>query len=91
MSMDELMRMLVLGTIVAIVATGAYVAFRYAMMWLRRYEQEGEMLAGQPTGTQVRLEALETHVAELQERLDFAERLLTRAGEPLQIEEHTPV
>jgi hypothetical protein len=59
-----------------------YVGYRYAMMWLRRYEQEGEMLAGQPGETQARLEVLESHVAELQERVDFAERLLAQEREP---------
>ena len=62
-----------------------YVGYRYAMMWLRRYEQEGDAIAAAAAGvdaeTVARLEALEGHVAELQERLDFAERLLAQQGE----------
>jgi hypothetical protein len=63
---------------------GGYVGYRYAMMWLRRYEREGELLegAGPDPETQTRLQQLEADVAELHGRLDFAERLLAQQREP---------
>jgi Tfp pilus assembly protein PilO len=79
---EDLLKSLIILLAATLVSGTAYVGYRYAMMWLRRYEREGELLAGAPTETTARLEALETHVAELQERLDFAERLLAQEREP---------
>jgi Tfp pilus assembly protein PilO len=81
MAFEEFIKSIIVLLAATLVAGGAYVGYRYAMMWLRRYEQEGEMLAGRSTETDARLEALETHLTELQERLDFAERLLTQSRE----------
>jgi hypothetical protein len=78
---EDLLKSLIILLAATLVSGTAYVGYRYAMMWLRRYEREGEMLAGQPTETQARLDALEGHVAELQERVDFAERLLAQERE----------
>jgi hypothetical protein len=81
MQVDEMLKLLVVGG--GFTATG-YVTFRWMMAWLRRFEQRTELLAGagRPHEDVARLAALEGHVAELQERLDFAERLLARQSEP---------
>jgi Tfp pilus assembly protein PilO len=82
MAFEDFVKTIIVLLAATVVGGGAYVGYRYAMMWLRRYEQEGEMLAGRPTETQARLEAVEAHLVELQERLDFAERLLAQERAP---------
>lgn len=81
MQADELLKLLVIG---GGFTTTAFVGVRWTMAWLRRFERRTELLAGagRPDEDDARLAALEGHVAELQERLDFAERLLARQSEP---------
>ncbi len=68
----------VLFTVIGL-PTAMYVGYRYAMMWLRRYEREGQALH-QVIEPEVlaRVDRLEHEVVELHERLDFAERLLAQ-------------
>lgn len=81
MDPTELVRVALLWFVVLLVPAGAYVAYRYAMMWLRRYEREGELVAGGDNEElRERIERLELGMNELHERLDFAERLLSEGS-----------
>ena len=80
---ERLLQVLAVLTSMGGVGTVLYVATKYALARIRRIEHEGEarQLAAGSEAT-IRFERLEQDVAELQERLDFAERLLTRTSEP---------
>lgn len=82
MDPTEVARIVVLWFLALLIPAGGYVGYRYAMMWLRRYEREGELLAGDGTDAELRerVERLELEMNELQERLDFAERLLSEGS-----------
>jgi hypothetical protein len=84
MDFETVFKVVFMTTFAIALPVGGYVGYRYAMMWLRRYEREGDMIggAGQDPETQARLQQLEADVAELHGRLDFAERLLARHREP---------
>ena len=84
MDFETVFKVVFMTTFAIALPVGGYVGYRYAMMWLRRYEREGEMLEGaaQDPETQARLQQLEADVAELHGRLDFAERLLAQHREP---------
>jgi hypothetical protein len=80
MDFETVFKVVFLSTLALALPVGCYVGYRYAMMWLRRYEREGLVLDGgaQDPETQARLHQLEADVAELHGRLDFAERLLAQ-------------
>jgi hypothetical protein len=84
MDFETVFKIVFMATFALALPVGGYVGYRYAMMWLRRYEREGDMLEGpaQDAETQARLQQLEADVAELHGRLDFAERLLAQQREP---------
>jgi hypothetical protein len=84
MDFETVFKVVFMTTFAIALPVGGYVGYRYAMMWLRRYEREGDMLegAGPDPETQARLQQLEADVAELHGRLDFAERLLAQHREP---------
>ncbi|HJP55519.1 MAG TPA: hypothetical protein VJ847_00670 [Gemmatimonadales bacterium] len=80
---ERLLQLLAVLTTMGGVGTVFYVGARYALARIRRIERDGEgarsLAAAETTG---RLSQLEQDVAELQDRLDFAERLLSRGAEP---------
>jgi hypothetical protein len=84
MDFETVFKVVFMMTFALALPVGGYVGYRYAMMWLRRYEREGEMLEGpaQDPETQARLQQLEADVAELHGRLDFAERMLAQQHDP---------
>ena len=79
--MVTLPEMLVTGVAAIAVPTIAYVTIRIAGAIVRKTE------AGLAPGADVddRLVRLEHEVGELQERLDFAERLLAQGGDPARL------
>lgn len=84
---ERLLQLLAVLTTMGGVGTIMYVAARYALARIKRIEHGGD--AGQiPTGSEAagRFERLEQEVAELQDRVDFAERLLARANEPQRLD-----
>lgn len=80
MDFEAVFKVVFMMTFALALPIGSYVGYRYAMMWLRRYEREGQLLEGAmpDPGTLARLQQLETDVAELHGRLDFAERMLAQ-------------
>jgi hypothetical protein len=84
MDFESVFKVVFMMTFALALPVGSYVGYRYAMMWLRRYEREGEMLEGvaQDPETQARLQQLESDVVELHGRLDFAERMLAQQRDP---------
>ena len=84
MDFETVFKIAFMTTFAIALPVGGYVGYRYAMMWLRRYEREGDALLGATPDpeTQARLQQIEADVAELHGRLDFAERLLTQQREP---------
>lgn len=80
---ERLLQLLAVITSMGGVGTVLYVAARYALARIKRIEHQGE--AGQVAAgaeTAARFDRLEQEVAELQDRVDFAERLLARANAP---------
>jgi hypothetical protein len=73
--------------VAAIFAIAAMKIFRspLAEAFAERLAGRGGRGAGADGETQHRVEALEARVAELEERLDFAERLLARAKEQVRL------
>ena len=87
MDFERTMQLLAVLTTISGVGTVLYVGARYALARIRRIERDGE--AGQVSAgaeAAARFERLEQEVAELQDRVDFAERLLARASEPERID-----
>lgn len=87
MEFERLLQLLAVLTTISGVGTVLFVGARYALARIRRIEREGE--AGQMSAgaeTAARFDHLEQEVAELQDRVDFAERLLARANEPDRID-----
>ena len=83
MEFERVAQLLAMLTTVGGVGTVLFVGAKYALARIRRIEREGDdrhATVG-PEAT-ARFERLEQEVAELQERLDFAERLLVRTSEP---------
>jgi hypothetical protein len=80
---ERLMQLLAVLTTIGGIGTVLFVGARYALARIRRIEREGESghVAAEAESA-ARFERLEQEVAELQERLDFAERLLVRTNEP---------
>ena len=87
MDFERTMQLLAVLTTISGVGTVLYVGARYALARIRRIERDGE--AGQVSAgaeAAARFERLEQEVAELQDRVDFAERLLARGNEPDRID-----
>ncbi len=83
MPFEDLLKGIVILTATAGFVAIGYVAFRSAMVWLRKYERRGEGLGpGAADEAAARFERLEHELAELHERVDFAERLLAQTREP---------
>ena len=86
-SFERLLQLLAVLTTMGGFGTVLFIGARYALARIRRIEREGE--AGQVAAgaeTAARFDRLEQEVAELQDRVDFAERLLARASEPERID-----
>ncbi len=84
---ERLLQLLAVLTSMGGIGTVLYVATRYALARIKRVEHEGEarqISAGAEAAA--RFERLEQEVAELQDRVDFAERLLARGNEPDRID-----
>jgi hypothetical protein len=83
MDFERMLQLLAVLTTIGGMGTVLYVGVRYALARIKRIEREGDekhlAAAAEVSG---RFERLEQEVAELQDRLDFAERLLTRNAEP---------
>lgn len=83
MDFERLLQLLAVLTTIGAGGSVVFVGVRYALARIRRIEREGDdrqiASADEVSG---RFERLEQEVAELQDRLDFAERLLTRSAEP---------
>jgi hypothetical protein len=80
---ERVMQLLAVLTTIGGIGTVLYVGARYALARIRRIERDGD--AGQVAAgaeAAARFERLEQEVAELQDRVDFAERLLARGNEP---------
>jgi hypothetical protein len=87
MDFERLLQLLAVLTTIGGGATVLYVGVKYALARIRRIEREGD--AGQVAAgaeAAARFDRLEQEVAELQDRVDFAERLLARASEPERID-----
>ena len=87
MEFERVAQLLAMLTTVGGVGTVLFVGAKYALARIRRIEREheaGQVSAGAESAA--RFERLEQEVAELQERLDFAERLLARGNEPDRID-----
>ena len=83
MDFERVAQLLAMLSTIGAGASVVYVGVRYALARIRRIEREGDerhLAAGAEVSG--RFERLEQEVAELQERLDFAERLLSRSAEP---------
>ena len=83
MDFERMLQLLAVLTTIGGMGTILYVGVRYALARIKRIEREGDdrhvAASAEVSG---RFERLEQEVAELQDRLDFAERLLTRSAEP---------
>lgn len=83
MDFERTMQLLAVLTTISAGASVVYVGVRYALARIKRIEREGDdrhlAATAEVSG---RFERLEQEVAELQDRLDFAERLLSRTAEP---------
>lgn len=80
---ERLLQLLAVLTTMGGIGTVLYVGVRYALARIKRMERDGEtkaLAAGAETSG--RFDRLEQEVADLQDRLDFAERLLSRTTEP---------
>lgn len=83
MDFERMLQLLAVLTTIGGMSTVLYVGVRYALARIRRIEREGdERLVAASAEVSGRFERLEQEVAELQDRLDFAERLLARSAEP---------
>jgi len=84
MNFEKVLQLVVMTIFAIVLPLGGYVAYRCTMLWLRRYEREAGMLEGtvQDPVTQARLQQVESDVAELHGRLDFAERMLAQQHDP---------
>jgi hypothetical protein len=84
---ERLMQLLAVLTSMGGVGTVLYVGVRYALARIKRMERDGEYKA-LAAGAEVsgRVERLEQDVAELQERLEFAERVLSHTAEPQRLD-----
>ena len=84
---ERLMQLLAVLTTIGGIGTVLYIGARYALARIRRMEHAGDggqIAAGSEAAA--RFDRLEQEVAELQDRVDFAERLLARANEPERID-----
>jgi hypothetical protein len=80
---ERLLQLLAVLTTMGGVGTVLFVGVRYALARIRRMERDGESRhLGDAAESAARFERLEQEVAELQDRVDFAERLLARHAEP---------
>ena len=74
--------LLVFGITIVAVPSMAYLGIRAALANLRKMEAE---IPRPPSDADDRLARLEHEVGELQERLDFAERLLAQGSDPARL------
>ena len=83
--------------VVILICIGAWLLMPLIRAWAKRIEARGHDAASSEELIQIRerlaeLELSEVRMHELEERLDFAERLLAQRNEPLQMPLHrTPV
>ena len=73
---------LVFGITIVAVPSVAYLGIRAALANIRKMEAE---IPRPASDADDRLDRLEHEVGELQERLDFAERLLAQGGDPARL------
>jgi len=86
--MDDALQLFMVLAAVTVVGLGAYLGFTVVRGLARRIEAKSAPATPAPEELQAiherlaETEALEARVAELEERLDFAERLLAQQREP---------
>jgi uncharacterized membrane protein len=71
-------KLIIIGFFTFVLPVSWMFASAYFKRWNRRMEQEDQL----PSGIQAELEQLRGRVLELEERVDFTERLLAKAREP---------
>ncbi len=92
--MDDILEFFGVMMSIMIAAGGGYVVIALASAWAKRLERRGgaadPVLEGEVARLRDRVPELggaEERLAELEERLDFAERLLTDRGQPARLRE----
>ena len=76
-------KLVVIGFFTFVLPVSWMFASAYFKRWNRRMEQEFQP----PPGLQAELDALRSRVGELEERLDFTERMLTQQQEDARLTE----
>ena len=84
MGLDGMMELIVWTTTAAVISAVTVVfALPTGRSWIR---QVSKRAGHEAANTEARLTAMQDRISELEDRVDFAERMLTKQGEPDRLE-----